>query len=143
MLPVDHASGTLFVLALGNLPDPGARIPRALGNRGGRLPLGQEPEDLSRWPPTAFMRLVGRSVPLFEVLDAQMRRQMNMSTHASIVRRPSRKPYDVCPRMAEDAACARWHVMMCMFISNPYRVDILSEGAAIHQEQKRRRRSYT
>jgi hypothetical protein len=40
------------------------------------------------------MRLVCCSVPLFEVLDAQMRREMNVSAHATIIRAPSRKPYD-------------------------------------------------
>src|SRR5260221_2966990 len=39
------------------------------------------------------MRLVRRSVAFFEVVDAQMRRQMDVSAHASIVPAPSRKPY--------------------------------------------------
>jgi len=41
------------------------------------------------------MRLVGRAVPLVEVGNAEMRRQNNMSAHASIVRAPSRKPYEL------------------------------------------------
>jgi hypothetical protein len=40
------------------------------------------------------MRLVGRTVALLEVSNAQMRRQMNLSAHAPILRAPSRNPYN-------------------------------------------------
>lgn len=82
MLPIDHAGWPLLVVAFGNLPDPGAVIPRGLGNRRGGLAPRQQPEDL---PPAALMRLVCGSVPLFELADAQVRRQVNMSAHAPIV----------------------------------------------------------
>jgi outer membrane protein assembly factor BamB len=43
------------------------------------------------------MRLVRRSGAFFAVVDAQMRRQMDVSAHASIVLAPSRKPYQTAP----------------------------------------------
>jgi hypothetical protein len=71
--PVDHAGWPLLVVAFGNLADPAAVIPGGVGNRRGGLAPRQQPEDL---PPRPLLRLVGCSVPLFEVRDAQMRRQI-------------------------------------------------------------------
>ncbi len=82
VLPVDHARGPFDVVALGDLANPGAVVAGALGNRRGGLAPSQQPENL---PPTPLMRLMGGAVALFEVLDAQVRRQMNMSAHTFIV----------------------------------------------------------
>ena len=101
MSPIAHPLWSLLVVALGDLANPGAGVASALGNGSARLPLGQEPEHL---PPRPFMWLmwlmrlmwlVGRTVALFKGGDAQMRRQMNLSAHASMLRAPSRKPYDM------------------------------------------------
>ena len=89
VLPVDHARRPFGVVALGDLPDPGARVAGALGDVLGQLPAGQQPEDL---PPRAFVRLVRRPVALLEVVDAQVRRQVDAS-HGPILSGPSRKPY--------------------------------------------------
>src|SRR5262249_44315379 len=80
-LSVDHAGWPLLVLAFGKLPDPAAVIPGGVGNRRGGLAPRQQREDL---PPAALMRLVGRSVPLLDVLEAQVRRQMHLSARAPI-----------------------------------------------------------
>jgi hypothetical protein len=39
------------------------------------------------------MRLVSRPIALLEFVDAQVRRQMNVSCHGPILSGPSRNPY--------------------------------------------------
>ena len=98
VLPVDHVLGILLVVALGNLRDPRARIPRALSNGGsGGRSSGHRlwARGLVCCSCVVRVLFVCCSVPLFEVLNAQMRREMKMSTHTSIVRVPSRKPNNV------------------------------------------------
>jgi len=82
VLPIDHTLRPLGGVALGDLANPGAVVAGARGDAGGGLPLGQEPQHL---PPAALMRLMRGAVALFELGDAEMRRQMNMSAHTLIV----------------------------------------------------------
>ena len=82
VLPVDHGVWALVVVALGDLADPAAGVAGGVRDGRGSLAPSQEPEDL---PPAALVWLVGRSLALFELSDAEMRRQMKMSAHASIV----------------------------------------------------------
>jgi hypothetical protein len=58
--PIVHALWPVRVVALGNLPNPGAGVAGTLGDGGRRLAFGQQLHDL---PPRPFVWLVGRSVP--------------------------------------------------------------------------------
>src|SRR5262249_4969188 len=77
-------------LALGDLPNPLARIPGALRDVLRQLPRRQQPQDP---PPAAFVRLVGRAVPVRELLDAQVGPKMDASCHAIIIQGPSKTWY--------------------------------------------------
>ncbi len=76
MLAIDHPGGAFTVVALGELPNPVARVARAFGNHWRRLAPCQQPEDL---PPTALVRLAGLPIALFQFVNAQVRSKMNTS----------------------------------------------------------------
>ena len=92
--PVVHTLGALSVIALGDLANPVARISRTLGDIFGQLAPSQQPQNL---PPRLFIRLFGRPVASFELVDAQIRSEMNSSCHAPILQVPSKRRYhSVC-----------------------------------------------
>src|SRR5947209_3426132 len=89
-LPIAHPVGALGVVALGNLPDPVARLPGALRDVLRQLPAGEQPQDL---PPAAFVRLFGCPVTLFQLLHAQVGAQMTSSSHLLILQWASKTWY--------------------------------------------------
>jgi len=90
VVPIAHALSALAVVALGDLPDPVARVAGALGDVLGQLAPCQQPEDL---PPAAFVRLLGRAVASLQLVDAHVRSEMNMSCHVPIRQEPSKRWY--------------------------------------------------
>ena len=80
-----HPGGALLVVAPDELPDPLGRRARHRGDRHGGVPLGQQPEDLARWPPTALVRLVRGPVALLQFVNGEVRVQMKVSCHAHIL----------------------------------------------------------
>ena len=73
---VDHAGGTLLVVAAGKLANPIPGIPRGLGDLGGGLAPRELPQDL---PPTALVRFLGCPVAPLELVYLQMRCEANAS----------------------------------------------------------------
>jgi hypothetical protein len=82
---VVHPGGALLVVAPDELPDPLGRRARHRGDRHGGVPLGQQPEDLARWPPTALVRLVRGPVALLQFVNGEVRVQMKVSCHTHIL----------------------------------------------------------
>ena len=69
MAAIAHAVGTFGVVALGDLADPVGRVARHGGDLTSGAALTEEPQNL---PPTAFIRLFGRTIPLLKFGAAQM-----------------------------------------------------------------------
>ncbi|HEV8190340.1 MAG TPA: hypothetical protein VGP82_02495 [Ktedonobacterales bacterium] len=59
-------AGPLGVVAFGDLADPRPGVAGTLGDGRRRLPRGQAPQHL---PPGPLVRLVGRSLAPFKILD--------------------------------------------------------------------------
>src|SRR5258708_19811558 len=94
MPAVHHPARALFVVALSDLTDPVRSIANHSRQLRGRVPLGQQPEDL---PPRAFVGLFRRPVAPLQVVDTQMRLEVNASCHASILPPPTLSPYYTSP----------------------------------------------
>ena len=82
MPPVVHPVRPLFVIALGDLPDPVRPIADDLCELGRGVALGQQPQNL---PPRPFVGFFGGSVPVFELVDAQIGLKMDVSSHDQIL----------------------------------------------------------
>jgi hypothetical protein len=82
MPAVVHALRALLVVALGNLADPVGPIANNRRQLRRGAALGQQPKDL---PPGPLVGLFGRSVAMFEFVNAQIGLQVNSSCHAEIL----------------------------------------------------------
>ena len=82
MPAVVHPVRSLFVVALGDLADPVGPVANDGGELGRGVALGKEPQDL---PPGSHVGLLGRTVPVFELVDAQVGVKMYVSSHDQIL----------------------------------------------------------
>jgi hypothetical protein len=80
------------------------------------------------------MRLMGRTIPLFEFLDAQAPRQPYPSCHGPIVLGPSRKRYQTSAPLRSDISeiLRAWHVALAAAASE--KADLYACAVALAME---------
>src|SRR5262245_12138089 len=90
VVAIAHCLRPLRVGATHELADPVARIACTLGDCGGGLPLGEEPEHLS---PTTLVWFLGCPVAPLELIHLQVGFQAHASSHGPILQRPGTNRY--------------------------------------------------